>query len=217
MSESASEQSFQRWVAEIQEGFAGSTGDQAFALALGRFVIAFSEAESELYRVLVAYSKTEDSVARALFSGTRAKAMIDFFRSIAHNTAMEPSRVADLELVFAQLAAINAMRDHLIHHASSSYFSTDKKSRLVANVRASRYGNARGYVVDPATINCMTWDLYAITNHLSAHPGPVHEPFAPWREDPDVQSPTAWAYRPLQPVQGWDRTPPKKTPSQGER
>ena len=95
---------------DIAAAFTAREQDAGFEQALGRFIIAFADAEAELYRVLIAYSKTDDPVARALFSGTRAKAMIDFIRSIAHNTSMPEDRKADLEYVFRQLAAINAFR-----------------------------------------------------------------------------------------------------------
>src|SRR5688500_3306553 len=112
---------------DIRAAFEARSGDTSFELALGRFIIAFADAEAELHRVLIHYSQVSDAVARALFSGTRAKGMIDFIRSIAHNSEMPAERREDLEHVFGQLAAINTMRDHLVHHASDSYSFKDPK------------------------------------------------------------------------------------------
>ena len=195
---------------DIEAAFAARSHDAEFERALGRFIIAFADAEAELYRVLVSYSKTDDSVARALFSGARAKGMIDFIRSIAHNTSMPPERRDDLEYVFAQLAAINSMRDHLVHHASNSYSFADPNKRIVANTRASRYGNAKGYEIGAETIDAMTWDLYAIGNHLNMHWGLRQGLFSLWREDPGDPSPTRWAYSPPQPVPSWENSPDDK-------
>jgi len=192
---------------DIEAAFTARSLDAEFERALGRFVIAFADAEAELHKVLVSYCKTDDAVARALFSGTRAKGMIDFIRSIAHNSAMPTERRNDLEYVFTQLTAINSMRDHLVHHSSNSYSFNDPKKRIVANTRASRYGNAKGYEIGIETIDAMTWDLYAIANHLNMHWGPREGPFVPWRENPEDASPTQWAYTAPQPIPRWERAP----------
>ncbi len=197
---------------DIEAAFEARAEDENFERALGRFIIAFADAESELHKVLVQYSQVSDPIARALFSGTRAKGMIDFIRSIAHNSAMPADRRGDLEHVFAQLSTINTMRDHLVHHASDSYSFDDPKKRIVANTRASRYGNAKGYEIGTDTIDAMTWDLYGISNHLNMHWGPRDGPFRPWRENPEDEKPTAWAYKPLDPIPPWEKAPPSKQP-----
>lgn len=184
--------------------------ENEFELALGRFIIAFADAEAELYKVLIQYSQVTNPVARAIFSGTRAKAMIDFIRSIAHNSAIPADRRDDLEHVFSQLAAINTMRDHLVHHVSESYAYDNPKKRIVANTRASRYGNAKGFEIGADTINAMTWDLYGISNHLNMHWGPREGPFRPWRENPEDQAPTPWAYKPPAPISSWEEVPSNK-------
>lgn len=181
-----------------------------FEQSLGRFIIAFADAEAELRKVLIEYSQVADPVARALFSGTKAKGMIDFIRSIAHNTAMPADRRDDLEHVFVQLAAINTMRDHLVHHASDSYSFGDPTKRIVANTRASRYGNAKGYEIGADTIDAMTWDLYGISNHLNMHWGKREGPFRPWRENSEDQAATAWAFKSLNPIPNWEAAPSNK-------
>ena len=184
--------------------------NEIFQLALGRFMIAWADAELELYRVLISYSGVTNPVARAIFSGTRAKAMMDFIRNIIHNTQLLGVRKADLDHVFPQMAAINTMRDHLAHHASDSYSfpKGDPFTRVIANVRSSRYGNNVGFEISSETINAMTWDLYGIANHLNMHHGSRTEPFTPWRENPEFDVPTAWLYTPPQPIQKWEQFPP---------
>lgn len=192
--------------------------DEIFERSLGRFMIAWADTELELYRVLIAYSGVTKAVGRAIFSGTRASAMINLLRSIAHNTQMAADRKQDLDHVFPQLTAINTMRDHLAHHASDSYSypKDDPFTRVVANMRSSRFGNNTGYELTSDTINAMTWDLYGIANHLNMHHGPRTGPFTPWRENSEIDAPTAWLYTPPQPIKNWEQFPPS-APAQTHR
>ena len=183
--------------------------EEQFEKALGRFIIAWTDAETELYQVLISYSKVSHAVGRALFSGTRARSMVDFIRSIAHNTSMDHDRKEDLEYVFAQMVIINKMRDHLVHYTSSSYSyrAEEPQKRVVANTRASRYGKVIGYEISAETIEKMTWDLYGIANHLNMHWGPRTGSFQAWRENPEDSEPTPWSYKPPQPIPAWENTP----------
>ena len=182
---------------------------EKFEKALGRFIIAWTDAETELYQVLLSYSNVSHAVGRALFSGTRARSMIDFIRSIAHNTAMDYDRKEDLEYVFAQMVIINTMRDHLVHYTSSSYsYRTEEpQKRVVANTRASRYGKAIGYEISAETIEKMTRDLYGIANHLNMHWGPRPGSFQAWRVNPEGSELLPWSYKPPQPIPAWEKTP----------
>jgi len=194
---------------EAIEAAWGCDGD--FHKAYGRFMIAWADAEAELYRVLKAYAKVSDAVARAIFSGTRAGVMIDFIRAIAHNTEMPEDRRSDLEHVFRQMREINSMRDTLAHHASDSYGIDQAKptDRLFTNSdRVSRYGNERIERISVETLNAMTEDLYGISNHLNMHWGPRTGPFRPWRENDKNDPPTPWLYKPLQ-----SAPPHRKSPS----
>ena len=190
--------------------FVARSEDERFERALGRFIVAFADTEAELRRVLIQYAQVSDPVARAIFSGTRAKAMIDFIRNIAHNTALSKDRQDDLDYVFSQLTVVNTMRDHIVHHASDSYSFNDPQKRIVANIRASRYGNAKGYEIGADTIDAMTWDLYGISNHLNMHWGSRDGAFTPWRENPEDQAPTAWTYKAPNPIPSWEKPPSAK-------
>ena len=183
--------------------------EEQFEKVLGRFIIAWTDAETELYQVLLSYSKVSYAVGRALFSGTRARSMVDFIRSIAHNTAMDHDRKEDLEYVFLQMVSINTMRDHLVHYTSSSYSyrAEEPQKRVVANTRASRYGKAIGYEISAEIIEKMTWDLYGIANHLNMHWGPRTGGFKAWRENPEDSEPTPWSYKPPQPIPAWEKAP----------
>ena len=192
--------------------------DEDFHKAYGRFVIAWADAEAELYLVLKAYAKVSDAVARAVFSGARAGNMIDFIRAIAHNTEMAADRRTDLEHVFRQMTAIKSMRDRLAHHATEGYGIDPAKltDRLFTNSdRVSRYGNERTDRISAETLNAMTEDLYMISDHMIMHRGHRNGPF--WRDDDPNDPPPAWLYKPLQPVPPRHKTPSGPRKREGPR
>jgi phytoene/squalene synthetase len=95
------------------------TEHENFKLALGNLMLSWADAESALYCVLRHYAGVSDDVARAVFSGTRAKGMIEFINNIGHNTNMDSARRNDLAIVFSHMSAINTMRDRLVHNSSA--------------------------------------------------------------------------------------------------
>jgi len=168
-----------------------------FERALGRFVMTYADAEAELYRVLVRYAEVSDAVARATFSGMRAKGMMDTIRAIAHNTKLDPARLTDLEFVFAQLASINTTRDQVVHFSSTQLLIwSETTSRVLTNVeRVRRYGGHFETQIGSKTLDAMTYDLQAICNHLNLHWGGLRSgPFKPWEEN--AGEPTTWCYKP---------------------
>lgn len=183
--------------------------DDRYEMAMGRLMIAWADAERELYHVLIAYSGVTDAVARALFSGTRMKAMMDFIKSIDFNSPLPIDRSADLAHVFPQIGIINDIRNHLVHYSSSNYsYNYKDLARVVANGRSSRYGSVTGYEISPETIDQITQDLYAIANHLNMHHGRHRSgPFTPWREEDPADPPTPWLYKQLQPIAKWETSP----------
>lgn len=203
------------------EAFEAAWGcDDDFHRAYGRFMIVWSDAEEELYRVLKAYAKVSDAVARAVFSGARARNMISFIEAIAHNTEMAADRRVDLEHVFRQMMAINSMRDTLAHHATESYGIDQEKptDRLFTNsYRVSRYGKERVDRISVETLNAMTEDLYGIANHLNMHWGPRTGAFRPWREYAQSDPPTPWLYKPLQPEIRRNKSPSGARKREGPR
>jgi hypothetical protein len=105
--------------------------DVKFKTLLGEFVMLWADTESWLYLVLRRYAKISDAVARSIFSGTRAKNMIDYMRAIMHNTHMSESRKSDLEFVFCQISAINTTRDRVMHFSSGTWWKWDESAHMV--------------------------------------------------------------------------------------
>ena len=172
--------------------------DKAFQKAIGKFVLTWSEAEAALYSVLCFYAGVSDQVARAIFSGTRAGPMMSFVEAIAHNTAMESARRDDLAEIFAQLKAINTMRDRLIHNVNGSEQASETKDsakRLLTNARrVSRLGSEFVLHVGAADINAMSADAAACCPRLFAHTDRSNDPFKAHH-----LKQRAWLYTPPQP------------------
>lgn len=191
----------------IEASMAALDQEKEFELTIGRLTIAWAEAESQLYKVLVHYAQVSDGVARAIFSGTRASTMMQFIDAIAHNTNMEEARRKDLEFVFAQMSAINTMRDRLVHNytLSSSYIPFNDKQRAVTNVeRAARYGKHFEHIIDIPTLECIWFDLHAILMHLERHCYAAGT-FRPFGILPG--EPTTWSYKPPQPANKQGKSP----------
>jgi len=180
----------------LEDAISAHEEDNAYELALGRLTIAWATAEHELYRVLLNYSGVSDAVGRAIFSGIRASVMIDYIRSIAHNTEMDEYRLNDLEFIFSQIRSINKMRDRLVHFSTDSYSypPSNPKQRVLTNqVRVSRYGKEFVHIVDKKIIENMVYDLHGISNHLNQHWGPRNGIFHQWEENPGEL--TIWLYK----------------------
>lgn len=175
---------------------------QAFLVELGELTLAWSDVETVLFKLLKHYSGVSWPVAQALFSGTRARNAINFIRSIAENTGMEPSRIQDLEEIFSQLGAINSLRDFVVHNVNGSeqeFEDWDPSKRYVSDVlRSSRKSKSKTYLVGSATLAAMCHDCVECCWRLHPHWDPQNSPFQPGsgreRREP-------WQFKPPAPSQ----------------
>jgi hypothetical protein len=176
----------------------------AFVSALGQLMLAWSDLETVLYKLLKHYAGVTEPVGRAIFSGTRAGAAIAFVRAIADNTGMEEARRADLEEIFSQASAINTMRDFLVHHVDGSEqeFEDDNPQErvLTDSLRVSRVQNARRVYVGSATLLAMREDCLECCWRLHAHLEPRNVPFRAGPGTNGVRSP--WKFKPPQQPKG---------------
>lgn len=173
----------------------------AFASGIGELTLAWSDVETVLYKLLQHYAGVSTQVGRAIFSGTRARSAIVFMRAIADNTGMEPARRADLDDIFAQVAAINEMRDFIVHHVSGSeqeFEDENPRERMVTDwLRASREKKAKRLYVGSATLAAMRDDCLECCWRLHAHWERSNIPFQPGAGTNGVRSP--WKFKPPQP------------------
>jgi hypothetical protein len=181
---------------------------QAFAAAIGELTLAWSDVETVLYKLLKHYAGVTEPVARALFSGARARAAMSFIKAIADNTSMDATRRTDLVEIFEQIAAINQTRDFVVHHVSGSeqeFEDSDPRKRVVTDVlRASRERNAKRVSLGSATLLAMRDDCVECCWRLHAHWSPSSGAFEPGPGTNGIRSP--WRFQPPQLV----RVPPEK-------
>ena len=174
-------------------------GDEAdrFEKALGTLMLAWADAEQELYRVLVHYAGVSDAVGRAIFSGTRARTMMDYVNNIAHNVELAEDRKENLAALFSHLTTINSMRDKVVHHSSGNSIGyNDPETRALSNYRrVNRYDTHFVYGIGSKHLVQMTQDLYLIGHHLQMHWSSPADKFHAWTEEPADGS--AWLYKPL--------------------
>jgi hypothetical protein len=170
-----------------------------FQLSIGRLILNWSDLEGALYAILRHYAKVTDDVGRSIFSGCRAKQMIDFIENIAHNTKLDDDRRKDLSMVFPHINAINTMRDKVVHHGNGAeieFEPEDPTTRYLTNERrVSRKDKAFRLRIGAKDIDNMSADVLDCCWHLLAHR--ETNPFTPWIGP--AGKPYAWRYKPLQP------------------
>ena len=176
-----------------------------FTIAVGRMSLSWADLEHQLYRVLVHYAGVSDPVARALFSGTRAKAMSDNIVAILQNTKASEPRKSHFQTLAAQIGTINTMRDMVTHSAGLNWggVSTDGKipKRQISDIsRIKRIENAKFLEIDDTTLGDMCKDMTTIRQNLQHH----------LRKDEFQDALTgkiAWQYKSPQPMQFRKLTP----------
>lgn len=175
----------------------------AFVRELGRLTLAWSDVEAILFKILKNYADVSWPVAKALFSGTRARVAIKFIQSIAENTDVSKERVDDLEETFRKIVEINTFRDFLVHHVDGSIFEfedSDPTKRYVSDhLRASRVAKTKTYLLGSSTLIDMRDDCEECCWRLHSHLAPISQEFQagsgrgdrlPWRFKPPQPSQT---------------------------
>jgi hypothetical protein len=162
--------------------------------AVGRFVLAWAEAEAHLYRVLLHYAKVDEAIGRSIFTGARARTMIEMIERISVNTGMPKEQAEHLRYLFAQMGTINTMRDRVAHHGELTFVLFPMEHghegyQFIHNKqRAARAAASFIHKLDQTTFLNMTIDLSKVREGLTRH---VEQPFSleeGWR------AATTWLY-----------------------
>ncbi len=174
---------------------------EAFLRAIGELTLAWSELEIVLYKLLKYYAGVNDAVGRAIFSGTRASAMIKFLKAIADNTNMEEIRKSDLDDIFSHIQSINSMRDFVVHQVNGGkqeFRLENPSARLLTDSRrVSRKKNAKIYYIGSATLVAMRDDIIECCWRLHSHWDQINEPFKPGAGARGFRN--GWRFKPPQP------------------
>lgn len=134
-----------------------SAKDDAYFLALGRFVDAFSMAEHNLKFALAAFAEIPRDVAQAIFSGTRTADAVAFIRRVSESRGKDIS--ADLDAALTQMTVINGTRNEIVHYGASQY-GTELMMTNAAHTIERQRRFVRFSVED---IDTMSADLAAIS------------------------------------------------------
>src|SRR5208282_2675555 len=96
----------------------GTKPDPAYWQALGEFIEMIANVETMTFYLLTLYAAVTPDHAAALFSGTRLLDAMKLIRRIIASAGAANKRHEELELLFAQLTAINAARNDIVHYGS---------------------------------------------------------------------------------------------------
>lgn len=184
--------------------------ESKFHTALGQLTLAWAEAESALYKVLLRYTKVSSEVGRAIFPGTRASGMTENLGRIMANVRIGKARESDLKFLLEQMGTINTMRDRITHNGRFTFMAQLSEVKIAGwtfinnEERAPRKDKAFMHRVDVSMLDSMILDLSRIREGLERHSRPGRG-FIP--RDGSGQTST-WLYRFPQPE-------PTRAPSRG--
>ncbi len=160
--------------------------DKAFYAALGQFMLGWADVERQLGEVLRRYANVSEPVARAIFSGTRARTMMSFITAVTDNTRASKARRDDLSFLFPKIGALNTQRDRLAHHgsfASPSIAPNSLKRRITNEKRSSRMTNEFVQYVGSDEMHQLANECLRVCDALRCHiaPGPFRRYYWPDR------------------------------------
>jgi hypothetical protein len=130
--------------------------------SLGRFIGAFSEAETAVHLTLRAYAGTPAEIANIAFSGVKMKNGMVFIKQIAKATEKSQWAQDDLKDIFDQLSIINGVRNDILHHGANMV--AEGKGYVSNALRAK--GEATEFPISPELLNAMWQDLQRILVRL---------------------------------------------------
>jgi hypothetical protein len=92
--------------------------NDAYHLALGRFVDAFATAEHNLKFAFAETAKIPRDVAQAIFSGTRVDAAISLIRRLYEAKGINPE--PEVEIALSHMNTILTVRNEIMHYGANA-------------------------------------------------------------------------------------------------
>jgi hypothetical protein len=132
-----------------------------YYLSLGKFVDRFASAEDSLFVSLQITMKLDSKVGAAVFSGTRVKGAMAFIKRIHEARGSEVSQ--RLAAAFAQLSAILALRDDILHYGVRG---ESDQLRITNAIRAHAERSVKDVPVSVEMLDNMSEDLNTINTVL---------------------------------------------------
>jgi hypothetical protein len=169
---------------------------RVYWLTLGEFIDNFAKVETATHLALRWYTRTQTVVAKAVFSGVRADAAVEYLRRLAEAAFINASEWTELEPVLNQLRAINAMRNRILHEGAEAI--AEGRGFTTNALRALTEQRITAFPISPEILAAMTRDLRKIFIHLAVrHSGRVLRGAHP---ELDEILRASWQYKPPQPL-----------------
>lgn len=184
---------------------------------LGEFIAGFATVETEMQKLLRRYAGVDEAVAKAIFSGVRAETGMSFIRRLSEAKGASSAAKEDLTDVFAQLGAINKLRNVVLHYGTDF----DEGGNLIATnaLVAHSADSLQTHPISARILTDLCFDLHKITLHLRYHDLPALP--LDMANGINAVRKASWRYRPPQqgssrqgnqPKQGKPQRQPKSSP-----
>lgn len=194
-----------RWDGQQAIGITPHDRTTSYHTALGSFLQAYAEVEAATFSTLAHYAGITDKMARALFSGTRAKAALDYIRRIVEAHEMREEILTELTLINDHLGPITDARNDLLHYGSTG----GGADRQIANQRAHIPKKQNERMLSEEIFGQMTKDLNKIERHIKNLKGAnSRDQLYPDMTGGHMMS-RAWRYKPALPKNRQNNSPNK--------
>jgi len=185
--------------------------EAAYYEALGRFIGAFAEMETAMALTFWRFARSPTEIARAVFSGVRAKEAGDQCHRIMEAIGVPAPDIAAFKVLTDQMGALNKARNDIVHYGAAAIGS---ESAYVTNaLKAHVEKKVNEFPVSPEILAKMQHDAVKITCHLEYEYLGRDWPKSPLGQmtlQRVLQSPWLYKHQPRQPKrpEGKDKKPP---------
>lgn len=101
---------------------------------LGRFVLAFAQAEAYLRLTLAEYGRVPEAVAKVALAGIRTDDAISYLRKLFKAGSLDSKMLAGYEDVFSHLEPMKETRNFILHHGIDRIgygFATTNRAKML--------------------------------------------------------------------------------------
>jgi hypothetical protein len=183
-------------LAEVYKVQLNAKEEARYFEAIGRFIVAYAAAESNLHAVARKLSGLKDDKARVLFAGMRLGDVVSRTRGLLRISKRKPSIRADIEACLTQLDVIGTERDKLVHRYL--YALPGKGIRLSNEMTAKSLVTAEEHVFSEQDLLKLQLDCYSIVLRLSHVCYPAFRQTVLYKESKQALY-APWQYKPASP------------------
>lgn len=154
-----------RYEPTASESPTGKARQQAYYLALGRFVDMFAKVENAIAQSLWHYAETPFHMGRALFPHVGVADAMGLIKRVFEVTKASDEAFAALADLFDQLSTISTVRNKILHHGAISV--PEGNAAVTDALKAISQDKIKSFAISPAALDDATTDLTKIFIHLT--------------------------------------------------